>query len=240
METQLEKFIRNMYDKKIDCREDVNFFIAHTWKRDLKEAGLSYDEMTTKDFLNAMVNQKLTDVRAIIMVWEKIKSGAGAASNDISENIPENKKKKSNNTDNISYREYDQTDTHGNKIYSKGATIYLKLQHETRKLGVIDPKQKVFAIKRERLKHLFRKNNSYGFNHHFLSTPTVVFDKILLEDDYGKFLIPTKYILENAKFLNFLQKGFEKQVFLRLELIETFKQEEVVSVDGAEDETVQQ
>jgi hypothetical protein len=235
MDSKLLERIKNIYIKKPD--EDVNFFIAHTLKSDLKNNGLDYEAMTAKELLNEMVNKKLTDIEEIISAWKQVKS---EYKNDISENVS-SKRENPKISQPVSYKEYDMTDTHGNRLYSKGATVYLRLsQGEHRKLGVIDPKQKVFAVKRERAKHLFRKNNSYGFNHHFLSTPTVAFDKILLEDDYGKFLIPVKYVMENSKFLNFLQKGFERQIFLQLERIETFKQDDVTSVEGAEDEIVKE
>lgn len=236
-EEALLEYVKNIYIKKPDVREDVNFFIAHIFKNDLKTIGIEYDKITGMDLLNEMVNSKLTNVRDIINAWEKIKL---EYKNDISENVASKKENTKVKTP-VSYKEYDMTDTHGNRLYSKGATVYLRLaKGEHRKLGVIDPKQKVFAVKRERIKHLFRKNNSYGFNHHFLSTPTIAFDKILLEDDYGKFLIPVKYVMENGKFLNFLQKGFERQLFLQLERIETFKQDDALSVEGAEDEIVKE
>ncbi len=215
----------------------VNFFIAHTFKRDLKAIGINYTDISGKELLNQMINRKLTSVEDITEAWKQVKS---EYKNDISENVA-SKRENAKQDNPVSYREYDMTDTHGNRLYSKGATVYLRLaKGEHRKLGVIDPKQKVFAVKRERAKHLFRKNNSYGFNHHFLSTPTIAFNKILLEDDYGKFLIPVKYLLEQAKFLNFLQKGFERQIFLQLERIETFKQDDAKSVEGAEDEIVKE
>jgi hypothetical protein len=44
--------------------------------------------------------------------------------------------------------------------------------------------------------------------------------------------------MENSKFLNFLQKGFERQIFLQLERIETFKQDDASSVEGSEDEVI--
>jgi hypothetical protein len=234
-EELLLEHIRNIYIKKPD--EDVNFFIGHIWKHDLKKSGLKYEEITAKDLLNEMVNKRMTDVESIINALNQIKS---EYKNNISENIT-SKRENPKQSEPLSYREYDMTDTHGNRLYSKGATVYLRLSKgEHRKLGVIDPKEKVFAIKRERLKHLFRKFNAYGFNHHFFSVPTTAFDKILLEDDYGKYVFPVKEIInENSTYLHFLGQKFERQVFLRLERMELFKQDNTLSVEGAEDEIVE-
>ena len=149
METQsplspeLLEFIRNAYVKKPDCRGDINFFIAHTFKRDLEKNGLDYDKISGKDLLNEMVNKKFTSVEDIITAWEKVKS---EYKNDISENVA-SKRDNIKLSAPVSYKEYDMTDTHGNRLYSKGATVYLQLEKgETRKLGVIDPKEKIFAM----------------------------------------------------------------------------------------------
>jgi hypothetical protein len=234
MDSKLLEHIRNIYIKKPD--EDVNFFIAHTLKGDLKNNGLDYEVMTAKELLNEMVNKKLTDIEEIISVWKQVKS---EYKNDISENAS-SKRENTKISQPVSYKEYDMTDTHGNRLYSKGATVYLRLaKGEHRKLGVIDPKQKVFAVKRERAKHLFRKFNAYGFNHHFFSVPTTAFDKILLEDDYGKYVFPVKEIISaNSTYLHFLGQKFERQVFLRLERMETFKQDSASSVQGSEEEII--
>lgn len=236
MESKLLERIRNMYVKKSDARGDVNFFIAHIIKQDLKTLGLEYDKITGKDLLNEMVNGKFTKVDDIISAWNQIKS---EYKNDISENAS-SKRENTKMIAPVSYKEYDMTDTHGNRLYSKGATVYLRLtKGETRKLGVIDPKEKIFAIKRERVKHLFRKFNAYGFNHHFFSTPTTAFDKILLEDDYGKYIFPVKEIInENSTYLHFLGQKFERQVFLKLERMETFRQDDASSIAGTEDEEI--
>lgn len=237
MESKLVDQIRNIYIKKPDVRDDVNFFIAHTFKNDLKSSGLNYETMTGKELLNEMVNKRFTSVDEIIEAWKQVKS---EYKNDISENAS-SKRENTKVSQPVPYKEYDMVDTHGNRLYSKGATVYLHLKNgEHRKLGVIDPKEKIFAIKRERARHLFRKFNAYGFNHHFFSTPTVAFDKILLEDDYGKFLFPVKKIIQDSSYLHYLGRGFERQVFLKLEIIETFKQDNAPSIEGAEDEEVKE
>jgi len=233
---ELYGHIKNIFLKKPEMRSDVNFFIAHVFKSDLKKGGLDYEKITGKDLLNEMVNKRLSSVDEIIEVLEKLKD---EYKNDISENVA-SKRENSKVSKPVGMKEYDMVDTHGNRLYSKGATVYLKLaKGGHRKLGVIDPKQRVFAIKRERGEHLFRKFNAYGFNHHFFSTPSAVFDKILLEDEYGKYVFPVKEIInDHSTYLHFLGQKFERQVFLPLEVMERFRQDGVQSVEGSEDETV--
>ena len=114
-------------------------------------------------------------------------------------------------------------DKNGNKLITtvKGNVI-LKLVKEKRqrKLGVINRAKRIFTIKRKRAKHLHRKTNSYGFNHHLISRAKT-FDTILLKDEYGEYTFPVSKILAHGKtFMHFLQQGFELQIFLPLEIIE--------------------
>lgn len=239
METQLREFIKSWYDKKSGCPEqsDVNFFIAHVWKRDLKESKLDYEKMVVKEMLNKMVNKGLTNVKDIIRIWEELRAGVEIKANDITERNP---RKKTSVENNVTYREYDMTDTHRNKIYSKGGTIYLKLASgETRKLGVIDPKEKMFIIKRERWKHLILANNSYGYNHHFFSIPSAAFNRVLVEDEHGRYIFPVSELInENSPYLHFLRKGFERQVCLTIPRMETFRQPDAQLAETTKDEII--
>lgn len=114
-------------------------------------------------------------------------------------------------------------DKFDNSIIISGNIISLKLKSEARirEIGVINPKEKYFAVNRVREKHLFRKNNSYGFNHYILANATK-FDKIKLSDDFGTWLIPIKLILEKGSYLHFNKDGFELQIFLPLDIITQF------------------
>jgi hypothetical protein len=120
-------------------------------------------------------------------------------------------------------------DEAGNIIESihKGsiASLRLKLASETyfRQLGSINMKTRQLELVRERSKHLFRKFNAYGFNHHVLNKATL-FDHILLKDDKGVYNVPKEIILEKGKFMNFKNHGgFELQIFLPLNEIENYK-----------------
>ena len=117
-------------------------------------------------------------------------------------------------------------DKFGNSIIVENNIISLKLKSESRKreIGVINPQERYFAVNRIREKHLFRKNNSYGFNHYILQNAKK-FDKIKLSDDFGTWLIPIKLILEKGSFLHFNKNGFELQIFLPLDVIQSSCQE---------------
>jgi hypothetical protein len=120
------------------------------------------------------------------------------------------------------------TDENGNQLIIKSNNVrlilYLKLKAETksRKLGVVNLEQKVFEVTRNRAKHLFRKNQSYGFNHKLLDEAKL-FDNVRLKDDIQEWLIPKSYILENGNFLHFKNNGgFERQIFIELDKIQEF------------------
>lgn len=120
------------------------------------------------------------------------------------------------------------TDTQGNIITADNngitAVLSLKLSSESksRKLGIIDIKNRTFEVKRAYNKHLFRKFNAYGFNHKILSE-TKLFDTIILSDEYNKWKFPVSLVLEKGKFLNFSKGGFELQVFIELSELKDFE-----------------
>lgn len=116
-------------------------------------------------------------------------------------------------------------DEKGNKlIVMISGNVFLKLTSEkrNRKLGIIQRAKRCFIVKRKRHKHLHNKSNSYGFNHHFLSKAKT-FDKILLKDEYAEYEFPLSKLLDHGRFLFFEKVGFEKQIFLPLEIMEQFK-----------------
>lgn len=115
-------------------------------------------------------------------------------------------------------------DEAGNKIIvEQSGKLFLKLNTEKNKrlLGQIMP-ARVFKVVRDRERHLFLKNRSYGFNYHILSNAKK-FDTILLSDQFEVWKIPITFILENGQFLFFKQQGFEKQIFITLEQLKQFK-----------------
>jgi hypothetical protein len=102
-------------------------------------------------------------------------------------------------------------------------TICLKLNNETREreIGKVFLKEKILEIKRNREKHLFRKNKSYGFNEHVVKTGKT-FDKIQLSDEQNTYLFNKELILIKGSYLHFKDLGFEKQLFLPLSEMEKF------------------
>lgn len=113
-------------------------------------------------------------------------------------------------------------DKFGNLIYRNGDNIFLELKEEkrSRKLGTI--KDENIIIRRNPEKHLFLKNNSYGFNHNLLSRLNKV-KNVELKSDGKRYVIPIDYILKYGEFMNFKNQGFELQIFLKLDLINQFK-----------------
>ena len=102
-------------------------------------------------------------------------------------------------------------------------TICLKLNNETREreIGKVYLKERILEIKRNREKHLFRKNKSYGFNEHVIKTGKT-FDKIQLSDEQNTYLFQKELILTKGSYLHFKDLGFERQLFLPLSEMENF------------------
>lgn len=112
------------------------------------------------------------------------------------------------------------------RISQKGnlLKISLKLNSESspRKIGEVKLDDKTLMLKRIREKHLFKKNNSYGFNEYLIQNGKT-FDKIMLADDDCVYLFPKNLVLEKGNYLYFKQEGFEKQIFLPLEEMKEYQ-----------------
>jgi hypothetical protein len=111
------------------------------------------------------------------------------------------------------------------RIKSTDKTIIITLILEgdkPRLIGTVTKSTKTIRMKRKRSIHLFKKYNAYGFNDYILREAKQ-FDKIRLSDEYADWKIPVKYILENGKYLNFKQQGFELQRFVTLDELEQFR-----------------
>jgi hypothetical protein len=94
-------------------------------------------------------------------------------------------------------------------------TIYLHLNSESRSreiARVILP-TRTLEILRSKHKHLFRKNESYGFNE-FVIREGTSFDNVMVKDEDGTYLFPKELIQEKGTYLHFKESGFEKQIFL--------------------------
>lgn len=111
------------------------------------------------------------------------------------------------------------------KTTDKTRALYLKLLSENKKrlIGTVTRSTKTIYFKRKRSIHLFRKLNAYGMNHYILSNQSTI-DWIDLSDDCGgHWKIPVKYVLDNAKYLDFDKNGFELQRFVTLDELEQFR-----------------
>ena len=111
------------------------------------------------------------------------------------------------------------------KQNDKIIVVGLKLGSETkvRRIGRVTKSTKTIEIRRIREKHLFWSGNAYGFNDYVLRYQDT-FEWVRLSDDTGgQWKIPVSYILENGRFLNFKQQGYELQRFVSLEEIAQFK-----------------
>lgn len=131
-------------------------------------------------------------------------------------------------------RIYTQTDETGNelRIYSEPVAphvlevrLYVAQERKERKLGVINKKTRTLNIVRERSRHLHKKSLSYGFSYALLSEAKT-FDVVLLRDEITTYKIPRIQILNHGEYLFFKQKGFEKQIFVPLSILETFSLQE--------------
>lgn len=106
-------------------------------------------------------------------------------------------------------------------------TLHLKGSRKGRNIGRVRLADRVLEITRNREKHLMKKGKAYGFNEYVMRTAKT-FDKIELQDDYGTYVFPRQLILDSGYYLYFKEEGFEKQLFLPLFLIQSFKVENVL------------
>lgn len=115
-------------------------------------------------------------------------------------------------------------DEYGNKVYIRGNDLYLQLENSyPRKLGTLNRVTRTLNAHRKYGPHLYRMSNSFGFNLKLLETAES-FDTIHLTTDRDEiFKIPRAFILDNGHYLHFQQKGFEKQIFIKLEQLKQYK-----------------
>lgn len=115
-------------------------------------------------------------------------------------------------------------DGYGNCIVRQKNFLYLRLKGDDslKMLGEIDFTQRIMKVHRNRNKHLYVKYKAYGFNH-FMIKYASTFDKILLSDNFGMYLIPTSDILEKGKYINHKKSGFELQVLFPVKLLQIYR-----------------
>lgn len=124
-------------------------------------------------------------------------------------------------------------DPEGNKVKVTNGRVFLYLKDSSRKLhiGDISDEEEELVVRRDREKHLFRANQSYGFNY-FIIKNTQRFKSVRLIDQYGEYVLPNEVILEDGKFLHHQKSGMEKQLFVSLEIIENHKTKGVMPIGG--------
>lgn len=101
-------------------------------------------------------------------------------------------------------------------------TLHLKGKKAARNIGRVRLADRVLEVTRKRDKHLMRKANAYGFNEYVLREAKR-FDKIELTDEYGTYLFSRQLVLDMGRYLHFKEEGFEKQMFLSLNIINNHK-----------------
>lgn len=112
------------------------------------------------------------------------------------------------------------------RIQSNDKLIKLNLMlynSEPRFIGTITKSTRTIEMRRKMSVHLFRKANAYGFNEYILKN-SKTFDTIRLRDDAGNdWKIPKQFILDNGRYLNFKEQGYELQLFVPLEMLEPYR-----------------
>jgi hypothetical protein len=139
--------------------------------------------------------------------------------------IYKKKKQKASVPTNVYYIKDEIGNTIISTHHGNFATICLKLNSENfqRQLGVVHFDKREFYVKRKREKHLMVRANSYGFNHYILDN-ALLFDNVVVEDEYHKWRIPRAIILEQGKFMHFKNNGgFELQLFVSLDTLSNYE-----------------
>ncbi len=115
--------------------------------------------------------------------------------------------------------EWMKEDNNGNILFFVNGIIYLRLKSEKRdrNLGHIDYTNKAIHMKRTQ-EHVHYKSMSYGFNYSLLQEANVC-KHIYLSCPHGKYKIPIKDIMSTGEFLFFKQQGFEKQIFMKINVL---------------------
>lgn len=106
-------------------------------------------------------------------------------------------------------------------------TLHLKGKRAGRNIGRVRLADRVLEVSRKRDKHLMLKANAYGFNEYVLREAKR-FDKIELTDEYGTYLFSRQLVLDMGKYLHFKEEGFEKQIFLSLNIITNHKIQDAI------------
>lgn len=134
-----------------------------------------------------------------------------------------------NDKDGDTIRSFFIDDTGVNKLMVKQNNKLIKLilklgNFKPRHIGTVTKSTRTIQMVRDRTKnHLFREGNAYGFGYYVLKNQSII-DWVRLSDNENNYWkIPVKYIIENGRFMNFKQQGFELQKFVSLNELEQFR-----------------
>lgn len=106
-------------------------------------------------------------------------------------------------------------------------TLHLKGKKAARNIGRVRLADRVLEVSRKRSKHLMLKANAYGFNEYVLREAKK-FDRIELTDEYGTYLFSRQLVIDMGRYLHFKEEGFEKQLFLSLNIITNHKIQDAI------------
>jgi hypothetical protein len=117
-------------------------------------------------------------------------------------------------------------DEDNNRVYTEHKGSWLAVMLEMRN----KPAKQIaklttdsLLIKKDRNKHLFRRNNSYGLNRLLLTNLPSDITTVIISDEKGVYKIPLQTILKDPETINFDLQGYEPQVLVKIDLIEKFK-----------------
>jgi hypothetical protein len=99
--------------------------------------------------------------------------------------------------------------------------LYIHREGRTKTIGILNAKDRVLFLTRTKARHLHFKSNSYGFNYMLLSE-RITFDNVHLKDDDTEYMIPKEDLGTHGVFLFFKQQGFERQIFVTLEILKQY------------------
>lgn len=109
-------------------------------------------------------------------------------------------------------------DSVGNYWYIDENSVYLKLIQENRARFVGFLMDDTLTVFRHKDKHLMRINNSYGFNEEILDSLKINYIYIFSDEKICG--LPIELLKLNGDYLHFKTQGFEKQIFVPLDIIE--------------------
>lgn len=116
------------------------------------------------------------------------------------------------------------TDEYGHRLYVEKLNYYLKLTTESKPRLIakkITGKNEFFTT-RVYSKHYMRIMGGYGFCDKFIQEmPDNSY--LTIKDEDGKYRIPIADIKNNLKYGKKVHEGFEKQAFMDMDFIKSFK-----------------